>query len=431
MKITLPIEYIHAREILDSRGNPTLEAEVVVEGGAVGRAAVPSGASTGQFEALELRDGDKSRYNGLGVKKAVENVNTEILEALQGVDALSQREVDVIMKKLDGTPDKSRLGANAMLAVSLAVAKAAAAALDISLYRWLGGADAHMLPVPMMNILNGGEHASNNIDVQEFMIMPVGAPSFSEALRYCAEVFHALKKVLTARGLSTAVGDEGGFAPNLNDDEDALKAIVEAIEKAGYKPGEQFKIAIDAASSEWYQPDGSYLLPKKQKRMQRDELISYWSGLAAKYPIISLEDGLAEDDWDGWSKLTKALGGKIQLVGDDLFVTNPARLRQGITAGASNSILIKLNQIGTLTETLEAIRMAQRAGYTCVISHRSGETGDTTIADLAVAINAGQIKTGAPSRSERLEKYNRLLRIEEELGCAAVYPGMGAFYNLF
>ena len=431
MKITLSIEYIHAREILDSRGNPTLEAEVVVEGGAVGRAAVPSGASTGQFEALELRDGDKSRYNGLGVKKAVENVNTEILEALQGVDALSQREVDVIMKKLDGTPDKSRLGANAMLAVSLAVAKAAAAALDIPLYRWLGGADAHMLPVPMMNILNGGAHASNNIDVQEFMIMPVGAPSFSEALRYCAEVFHALKKVLTARGLSTAVGDEGGFAPNLNDDEDALKAIVEAVEKAGYKSGEQFKIAIDAASSEWYQPDGSYLLPKKQKRMQRDELIGYWGGLAAKYPIISLEDGVAEEDWDGWSQLTKALGKKIQLVGDDLFVTNPERLRRGISAGASNSILIKLNQIGTLTETLEAIRMAQRAGYTCVISHRSGETGDTTIADLAVAINAGQIKTGAPSRSERVEKYNRLLRIEEELGCAAVYPGMGAFYNLF
>jgi enolase len=431
MKITLSIEYIHAREILDSRGNPTLEAEVVVEGGAVGRAAVPSGASTGQFEALELRDGDKSRYNGLGVKKAVENVNTEILEALQGVDALSQREVDVIMKKLDGTPDKSRLGANAMLAVSLAVAKAAAAALDIPLYRWLGGADAHMLPVPMMNILNGGAHASNNIDVQEFMIMPVGAPSFSEALRYCAEVFHALKKVLTARGLSTAVGDEGGFAPNLNDDEDALKAIVEAVEKAGYKSGEQFKIAIDAASSEWYQSDGSYLLPKKQKRMQRDELIGYWGGLAAKYPIISLEDGVAEEDWDGWSQLTKALGKKIQLVGDDLFVTNPERLRRGISAGASNSILIKLNQIGTLTETLEAIRMAQRAGYTCVISHRSGETGDTTIADLAVAINAGQIKTGAPSRSERVEKYNRLLRIEEELGCAAVYPGMGAFYNLF
>jgi enolase len=430
MKTILRIEYVHAREILDSRGNPTLEAEVAVEGGAIGIAAVPSGASTGRFEALELRDGDKSRYNGLGVKKAVSNINGEIFDHIRGMDALLQRELDTALLRLDGTADKSRLGANALLGVSLATAKAAAAALDIPLYRLIGGADAHILPVPMMNILNGGAHATNNVDIQEFMIMPVGAPSFCEALRWCAEVFHTLKKVLGARGLATSVGDEGGFAPNLADDEDAIKVILESIEKAGYRAGTDFKIAMDPASSEWYQDDGSYLLPKKQKRLTRAELIAYWSGLAEKYPIVSLEDGLAEEDWDGFREFTASHGSKLQIVGDDLFVTNPARLKKGISMGAANSILIKVNQIGTLTETLEAIRLAHRAGYTTVISHRSGETGDTTIADLAVAVNAGQIKTGAPSRSERVEKYNRLLRIEEELGDAAVYAGAGAFNNL-
>jgi enolase len=430
MKTSLPIEYVHAREILDSRGNPTLEAEVMVEGGACGIAAVPSGASTGKFEAIELRDGDKSRYGGLGVKKAVSNVNSEILSAVRGMDALSQRELDNAMLRLDGTPDKSRLGANAILAVSIASAKAAAAALDIPLYRLIGGADAHILPVPMMNILNGGAHASNNVDIQEFMIMPVGAASFTEALRWCSEVFHTLKKVLAVRGLATSVGDEGGFAPNLADDEDAIKAILEAIEKSGFSAGDDFKIAIDPATSEWIQDDGSYLLPKKQKRLTRAELIGYWSGLASKYPIISIEDGLAEEDWNGWSELTASLGGKLQIVGDDLYVTNPARLKKGIATKASNSILIKVNQIGTLTETLDAIRIAHRAGYTTVISHRSGETGDTTIADLAVAVNSGQIKTGAPSRSERVEKYNRLLRIEEELGTAAKYAGYEAFNSI-
>ena len=430
MKTSLPIEYVHAREILDSRGNPTLEAEVMVEGGACGIAAVPSGASTGKFEAIELRDGDKSRYGGLGVKKAVSNVNSEILSAVRGMDALSQRELDNAMLRLDGTPDKSRLGANAILAVSIASAKAAAAALDIPLYRLIGGADAHILPVPMMNILNGGAHASNNVDIQEFMIMPVGAASFTEALRWCSEVFHTLKKVLAVRGLATSVGDEGGFAPNLADDEDAIKAILEAIEKSGFSAGDDFKIAIDPATSEWIQDDGSYLLPKKQKRLTRAELIGYWSGLASKYPIISIEDGLAEEDWNGWSEFTASLGGKLQIVGDDLYVTNPARLKKGIATKASNSILIKVNQIGTLTETLDAIRIAHRAGYTTVISHRSGETGDTTIADLAVAVNSGQIKTGAPSRSERVEKYNRLLRIEEELGTAAKYAGYEAFNSI-
>lgn len=423
----LPIESVHAREILDSRGNPTLEAEVVLEGGVIGTAAVPSGASTGKFEALELRDGDKSRYGGKGVTKAVANVNGEIAAQVRGMDALGQRVLDAALLRLDGTPGKSRLGANAILSVSLAAARAAANALGLPLYRYIGGEDAHVLPVPMMNVLNGGAHATNNVDIQEFMIMPVGAPDFSNALRWCAEVFHALKGVLSSRGLATGVGDEGGFAPNLSDDEEALKALIEAIEKAGYRPGEQFYIAVDAASSEWYQPDGSYLLTKKQQRMSREELISRWETLISRYPIVSLEDGLAEEDWEGWQQLTAKLGGKVQLVGDDLFVTNPARLRKGIDLGTGNSILIKVNQIGTLTETLDAIHMAHKAGYTTVISHRSGETGDTTIADLAVAVGAGQIKSGAPSRSERVEKYNRLMRIEDDLGGEAKFAGAEAF----
>lgn len=423
----LPIESVHAREILDSRGNPTLEAEVVLEGGVIGTAAVPSGASTGKFEALELRDGDKSRYGGKGVTKAVANVNGEIAAQVRGMDALGQRALDAALLRLDGTPGKSRLGANAILSVSLAAARAAANALGLPLYRYIGGEDAHVLPVPMMNVLNGGAHATNNVDIQEFMIMPVGAPDFSNALRWCAEVFHALKGVLSSRGLATGVGDEGGFAPNLSDDEEALKALIEAIEKAGYRPGEQFYIAVDAASSEWYQPDGSYLLTKKQQRMSREELISRWETLISRYPIVSLEDGLAEEDWEGWQQLTAKLGGEVQLVGDDLFVTNPARLRKGIDLGTGNSILIKVNQIGTLTETLDAIHMAHKAGYTTVISHRSGETGDTTIADLAVAVGAGQIKSGAPSRSERVEKYNRLMRIEDDLGGEAKFAGAEAF----
>ena len=424
------IESVHAREILDSRGNPTLEADVTLQGGACATAAVPSGASTGRFEALELRDGDKSRYGGKGVTKAVENVNGEIARAVQGMDALAQRSIDATLCALDGTRDKSRLGANAMLGVSLAVARAAANSLGLPLYRYIGGVNAHVLPVPMMNILNGGAHATNNVDIQEFMIMPAGAPDFSTALRWSAEVFHTLKSVLASRGLATSVGDEGGFAPNLGSDEEAIQALLEAVEKAGYRAGEQFFIAVDAASSEWYQPDGSYLLPKKQTRLSRAELITHWSDLVSRYPIVSLEDGVAEEDWDGWKDLTAQLGGKIQLVGDDLFVTNPTRLRKGIGLGTANSILIKVNQIGTLTETLEAIHIAHQAGYTSVISHRSGETGDTTIADLAVAVNAGQIKTGAPSRSERVEKYNRLLRIGEELGTTAIYAGTSVFRHL-
>jgi enolase len=430
MKNNSVIENIEAMEILDSRGNPTVRAEVTLADGTTGAAAVPSGASTGEFEAVELRDGDKSRYQGKGVLKAVENVNTAIFNALKGMDARRQSELDQTMLALDGTENKSKLGANAILSVSLAAAKAAAASLGIPLYRYIGGCEARTLPVPMMNILNGGAHASNNVDIQEFMIMPVGAPSFAEGLRWCAEVFHSLKKVLSDRGLSTAVGDEGGFAPNLNDDEEALKAILEGIEKAGYRPGEQFRIAMDPASSEWYQKDGSYLLTKKQKRMSADELIGFWDKLISNYPVISLEDGLAEEDWDGWKKLTEALGQKVQLVGDDLFVTNTKRLKKGIGLGVSNSILIKLNQIGTLTETLDAIYTAQRAGYTAVVSHRSGETEDTTIADLVVAVNAGQIKTGAPSRSERVAKYNRLLQIERELGSTSLYKGLSSFYNL-
>jgi enolase len=424
------IDDIKAMEILDSRGNPTVQTTVTLANGVKGSAAVPSGASTGEFEAVELRDGDPKRYQGKGVRKAVENVNTVLARGLKGMDATQQYDIDHAMLKLDGTKNKSMLGANAILSVSLAAAKAAAAAFGMPLYRYIGGCKAYTLPVPMMNILNGGVHASNTVDIQEFLIMPIGAPSFTEGLRWCAEVFHSLKSVLSNRGLSTAVGDEGGFAPDLKDDEEAIKVILEGIEKAGYTPGEQFRIAMDPASSEWYQKDGSYLLTKKQKRMSADELIDFWERLVDKYPIISLEDGLAEEDWEGWKKLTDRLGKKVQLVGDDLFVTNTERLKKGIQMGAANSILIKLNQIGTLTETLDAIATAQRAGYTAVVSHRSGETADTTIADLAVAVNAGQIKTGAPSRSERVAKYNRLLYIEQELGSAASYQGLSSFYNL-
>ena len=423
---------IHAREILDSRGNPTVEVEVLLEDGSLGRASVPSGASTGIYEACELRDQDASRYLGKGVSKAVHNVNSEIREALIGKDALDQAGIDGLLIRLDGTPNKSRLGANAILGVSLAVAKAAAASQGSSLYRYVGGSNAKVLPVPMMNILNGGAHASNNVDIQEFMIMPVSAPSFREALRRCAEVFHNLKGVLKARGVPAAgVGDEGGYAPNLKKDEDALSVIVEAISKAGYVPGEDFMIAIDAASSEWFDEEsGLYKLPKSGKVLDRKQMVAMWKRLAGKYPIISLEDGMAETDWEGWDMLTKAIGAQVQLVGDDLFVTNVERLAQGIEKKVGNSILIKVNQIGTLTETLDAISMANRAGYTAIVSHRSGETEDTTIADLSVAVNAGQIKTGAPSRSDRVAKYNQLLRIEEELDSNAVYPGRKAFFSL-
>ncbi len=433
MKQFVEIIDVIGREILDSRGNPTVEVEVVVDDGSttyVGRAAVPSGASTGIFEACELRDGDKSRYLGKGVSKAVDAVNTEIAETITGLNVLDQVELDQTMIALDGTPNKSRLGANAILGVSLACAKAAAEALGVSLYNYIGGVNAKTLPVPMMNILNGGAHATNNVDIQEFMVMPVGATSFKEALRMCAEVFHNLKKVLTGMGLGTAVGDEGGFAPNLKKDEDALKVIVEAIEKAGYKPGVDFMIAMDPAVSEWFQEDGTYFLPKAKKTMTRKQMVAMWKGFVDKYPIISIEDGMAEEDWEGWKLLTDTLGKKIQLVGDDLFVTNVERLAKGIELGVTNSILIKLNQIGSLTETLDAIQMANRAGFTAVVSHRSGETEDTTIADVAVALNAGQIKTGAPSRTDRVAKYNQLLRIEEELGDAAQYPGMKAWFNL-
>ena len=421
-----PIEKIHAREIIDSRGNPTVEAVVTLQNGVQGEAAVPSGASTGQFEALELRDQDPARFGGKGVLKAVSHVNAEIDRALHGMDAAQTAEIDQTMITLDGTKDKSRLGANAILAVSLAAARAAAQAEDIPLYRFLGGAAAHTLPVPMMNVLNGGAHAANNVDIQEFMIMPVGAPSFAEGLRWSAEVFHALAGLLKRDGLSTAVGDEGGYAPNLQSDEEAIQYLLKAIEKAGYKPYEHFMLAIDAASSEW-QSDNGYRLPKHGTRYTTDELIAYWKGLVEKYPIASLEDGLAEEDWDGWKKLTATLGNRVQLVGDDLFVTNTERLHRGISEGSANSILIKLNQIGSLWETIQAVQMAHKANYTAVISHRSGETEDTTIADLAVALNAGQIKTGAPNRTERVAKYNRLLRIEEELGKAAVYAGKNAF----
>jgi len=421
-----PIEKIHSREIIDSRGNPTVEAVVTLQNGVEATAAVPSGASTGQFEALELRDQDPARFGGKGVLKAVSHVNGEIDRALHGMDAAQTAEIDQTMITLDGTKDKSRLGANAILAVSLAAARAAAQAEDIPLYRFLGGAAAHTLPVPMMNVLNGGAHAANNVDIQEFMIMPVGAPTFAEGLRWSAEVFHTLAGLLKRDGLSTAVGDEGGYAPNLQSDEEAIQYLLKAIEKAGYKPYEHFMLAIDAASSEWQSDDG-YRLPKHGTRYTTDELIAYWKGLVEKYPIASLEDGLAEEDWNGWKKLTAALGNRVQLVGDDLFVTNTERLHRGISEGSANSILIKLNQIGSLWETIMAVQMAHKANYTAVISHRSGETEDTTIADLAVALNAGQIKTGAPNRTERVAKYNRLLRIEEELGKAAVYAGKNAF----
>ena len=420
------------REILDSRGNPTVEAEVILNDGTIGRASVPSGASTGIYEACELRDGDNMRYQGKGVSKAVHNINTEIVEALIGKNPLDQSGIDQLLCQLDGTLNKSRLGANAILGVSLACAKAAAASQGLSLYRYIGGTNGKILPVPMMNILNGGAHASNNVDIQEFMIMPVSAPNWREALRRCAEVFHALKGVLKDKGIPAAgVGDEGGYAPNLKKDEDALEAIVEAIQRAGYQPGEDFMIAIDAASSEWYDADQQlYQLPKSGKVLNRRQMVRMWKRLADKYPIISLEDGMGETDWEGWAMLTKAIGQKIQLVGDDLFVTNTKRLQEGIKKGVGNSILIKVNQIGTLTETLDAITMANRAGYTAIISHRSGETEDTTIADISVAVNAGQIKTGAPSRSDRVAKYNQLLRIEAELGDSAQYPGRQAFFNL-
>ena len=417
---------IHGREIIDSRGNPTVEAVVTLEDGSAGAAAVPSGASTGQFEALELRDGDASRFGGKGVQKAVGSINTEIRAALIGMDAVRTAEIDAAMLALDGTREKSRLGANAVLAVSLACAHAAANSLGLPLYRFLGGVAADTLPVPMMNILNGGAHAANSIDVQEFMIMPVGAPDFREGLRWCTEVFHKLAAILKAKGHSTAVGDEGGYAPNLESDEEAIRYLLRAIEEAGYRPGGDFVLAMDAASSEWKDENG-YFLPKSKKRFTTDELIAHWKSLVEKYPIRSIEDALDEEDWEGWRKLTAELGDRVQLVGDDFFVTNTERLQKGIDRRCANSILIKLNQIGSLTETIDAIKLAGRAGYTAIVSHRSGETEDTTIADLAVALNAGQIKTGAPSRSERVAKYNRLLRIEEELGAAARYPGPGCF----
>ncbi|HIT24944.1 MAG TPA: phosphopyruvate hydratase [Candidatus Enterenecus avicola] len=432
MKNMIEIVDVVAREILDSRGNPTVEVEVTLDDGTVGRAAVPSGASTGIYEACELRDGDKSRYMGKGVEKAVANVNTEIAEALIGMNVLDQPAIDKTMIDLDGTPNKTRLGANAILGASLACAKAAAQSLGTSLYNYIGGVNAKILPMPMMNILNGGAHATNNVDIQEFMIMPVSAPSFREALRRCAEVFHTLKTVLKENGTPAAgVGDEGGYAPNLKKDEDALKVIVQAIEKAGYKPGEDFMIAIDAAVSEWYNEEtGCYDLPKAKKTMTKQQMVNMWKKFADNYPIISLEDGMGENDWEGWGMLTKAIGDRVQLVGDDLFVTNVSRLSTGIEKKVANAILIKVNQIGTLTETLDAIQMANRAGYTAVVSHRSGETEDTTIADISVALNAGQIKTGAPSRTDRVAKYNQLLRIEEELGDAAQYLGRNAFFNL-
>lgn len=426
------IKDIHAREILDSRGNPTVEVDVILENGVLGRASVPSGASTGIYEAYELRDNDATRYNGKGVLKAVLAVNTEIASALKGRNVFEQDDLDRLMIELDGTENKGRLGANAILGTSLACAKAAAGAFGISLYEYLGGEKAKTLPVPMMNILNGGAHATNNVDIQEFMIMPVSAPTWSEAVRRCAEVFHALKVVLKENNIPvTGVGDEGGYAPMLEKDEDALAMIVAAIKRAGYLPGEDFKIAIDAASSEWYDKDtDSYRLPKAGKAMSRQELIDMWVAFADKYPIMSLEDGMGETDWVGWKMLTESLGNRIQLVGDDLFVTNTKLLQRGIEQGVGNAILVKVNQIGTLTETLEAIRMAQAAGYAAIVSHRSGETEDTTIADIVVAVNAGQIKTGAPSRSDRVAKYNQLIRIAEKLGDNALYPGMEAFSNI-
>ena len=428
MENFLAIEKVIGREIIDSRGNPTVEAEVYLLDGTVGRGAAPSGASTGEFEALELRDGDNSRFGGKGVTKAVENINTVINDALKGIDVSDIYAVDAAMIKADGTKDKSNLGANAILAVSIASARAAANALEIPLYRFLGGVNGNRLPVPMMNILNGGAHAANTVDVQEFMIMPVGAPSFKEALRWCTEVFHALAALLKSKGLATSVGDEGGFAPDLASDEEAIQYILDAVKDAGYEQGKDFMIAMDAASSEWKgEKKGEYVLPKSGTKFTSEELIEHWKKLVEKYPIISIEDALDEEDWEGWQKLTAELGDKVQLVGDDLFVTNTERLSKGIELGCGNSILIKLNQIGSVSETLEAIKMAHKAGYTAISSHRSGETEDTTIADLAVALNTCQIKTGAPSRSERVAKYNQLLRIEEELGASAVYPGRAVF----
>ena len=426
----LQIEKVIGREILDSRGNPTVEAEVTLVDGTTARGTAPSGASTGEFEALELRDGDKARYLGKGVTKAVENINTIINETITGMDASDLYAVDKAMIAADGTKDKSKLGANAILAVSIATARAAATALDIPLYRFLGGVSGTRLPVPMMNILNGGAHATNTVDTQEFMIMPVGAPSFKEALRWCAEVFHSLAKILKAKGLATSVGDEGGFAPNLSSDDETIETILEAVKAAGYEPGKDFMIAMDAASSEWKSEKGKgfYHQPKSGRDFTSDELIQHWADLVEKYPIISIEDALDEEDWEGWQKLTAKLGGKVQLVGDDLFVTNTERLKKGIELGCGNSILIKLNQIGSVSETLEAIQMAHNAGYTAISSHRSGETADTTIADLAVAPSPYQTHPGPPSRSERVAKYNQLLRIEEELGDSAVYPGMAAFH---
>ncbi len=425
----LDIVNVKGREILDSRGNPTVEAEVTLADGTVASGAAPSGASTGEFEALELRDGDKNRYLGKGVTKAVNNIDTAINDAVKGIDAADTYAVDAAMFKADGTKDKSNLGANAILAVSIASARAAANSLGIPLYRFLGGVNGNRLPVPMMNILNGGAHATNTVDTQEFMIMPVGAPSFKEALRWCSEVFHALQKLLKSKNLATSVGDEGGFAPNLTSDDETIETILEAVENAGYQPGRDFMIAMDAASSEWKgSKKGEYVLPKAGTKYTSDELIKHWESLIEKYPIISIEDGLDEEDWEGWAKMTAAIGDKVQLVGDDLFVTNTERLQKGIDNHCANSILIKLNQIGSVSETLEAIKMAHNAGYTAISSHRSGETADTTIADLAVALNTCQIKTGAPSRSERVAKYNQLLRIEEQLGDSAVYPGMDAFH---
>ncbi len=436
MKQFIEILDVYAREILDSRGNPTVEVEVTVDGGVVGRASVPSGASTGAFEACELRDDDKNRYMGKGVSQAVDHVNDEIAEEICGMNVLDQVEIDRAMIALDGTPNKSRLGANAILGVSLACAKAAAEALGMPLYAYIGGCNANTLPVPMMNIINGGKHADNSVSCQEFMIMPVGAKSFKEALRMCSEVFHNLKKVLAAKGYSTAVGDEGGFAPNLKSDEEAITCILEAVEKAGYKPYDDFRIALDPASTEMYEEakakgkEGCYYFWKTDIMKTREEMVEFWADWVSKYPIISIEDGMAEEDWEGWKMLTDRLGSKVQLVGDDLFVTNTKRLEKGIGLGVANSILIKVNQIGSLTETLEAIQTANRAGYTAVTSHRSGETEDTTIADIAVATNAGQIKTGAPSRTDRVAKYNQLLRIEEELGDSAKYLGLNAWFNL-
>ena len=424
----LMIVNVTGREILDSRGNPTVEAEVTLADGTVARGAAPSGASTGEFEALELRDGDKKRYLGKGVTRAVENINTKIAEAIKGMEASDIYAVDKAMIELDGTKDKSQLGANAILAVSIACARAAAMSMSMPLYRFLGGISGNRLPVPMMNILNGGAHAANNLDVQEFMIVPVGAESFKEGLRWCAEVFHTLATLLKAKGLATSVGDEGGFAPNLTGEEEAIRYILEAITGAGYEPGKDFMIALDAAASEWkWERKGEYVLPKAGTSFTSDTLIAHWKELVEKYPIISIEDALDEEDWEGWRKLTEELGNKVQLVGDDLFVTNTERLKKGIESKCGNSILIKLNQIGSVSETLEAIKMAQAAGYTAISSHRSGETEDTTIADLAVALNMGQIKTGAPSRSERVAKYNQLLRIEQELGDSAIYAGWDAF----